>query len=139
MNQQINKMEEFLQKRFDERDREKEKENILYSNQKEIQEGLEIKVTDFYCKKCKCDYEDYRTTAITETDWTQPGKYIAYWQSKHRKCGQINRRWITDKQYDPYWFKSPKMKRDVGNYYRDMLQPHETGFEMLYQHKFNQQ
>lgn len=136
-NDQVRKLENFLEKRFEEREAAKLEEAYKYENQKDIQESLESRPTDFYCRRCKCDYEDYRTTGIVESDWINPGKYIAKWNSKH-KCGTWNIRYATDKHLDPYWTQSPKMKADQGNYYRDMIQPHETGFDMLYGTKFNQ-
>ena len=139
MNDQIEKLEQRLEKRFQQRDREKEIEYAKYENQKDVQEALQTPITDFYCKKCNCDYEDLNASPIIETDWTQKGKYLVYVNSKHKKCSTWNRRYATNKNLDPYWVKSPKMKRDQGNYYRDMIQPHESGFDMLYGRKFNQQ
>lgn len=137
MNEQTEKLEKFLENRWEERAKEKEREFDLYENLEEVKNGLESRLTDFYCTHCEEDYEDYRTTGVVETDWSKPGKFIAYWNSKH-SCGRWNRRLATNKHEDPYWFRSKKMALDKGNYYKDMIQPHESGFDMLYSYKFNQ-
>lgn len=121
----------------EERQRYKHAQGLSEDNENRIKEGLQMRVTDFYCKNCKCDYQDYRTTGVVETDWNIPGADVAYWNSKHRKCGRWNRRYITGKNNDPYWTRSPKMRRDRGNFYRDMIQPHESGFNLLYGRKLN--
>jgi len=134
MNDEVQRLTNRMQSRQEERDREQTRQGYLMENEKEIQEGLKARLSDFYCKKCKCDYEDYKSTGVVETDWTNEDKCIAFFNSRH-KCGQWNRRYITNKFTDPYWSRSPKMKRDRGNYYRDMVQPNQSGFEMLYGHK----
>lgn len=134
---EIEKLEKRLDKRFEERDKEATRQGYLAENEKEIQDGLKMRISDFYCKRCKCDYLDYKSTGVVESDWSNEDNCVAYWNSRHTKCGTWNRRLITNKRNDPYWVKSPKMKRDVGNYYRDMIQPNQSGFEMLYGKKIN--
>lgn len=131
------KLDKIYQERFDERDREKTKEGYQKENELEVNDGIKTPMTDFYCKRCKKDYDDYRTTYIIQNDWERIGKKSSFWKSKH-KCGQWNIRYVTDKSHDPYWTLSPKMKKDRGNYYRDMVQPDQSGFDMLFGHKFNQ-
>lgn len=134
MENEVTKLEKFLDKRFEERDQENHRQGLLYFNEKDIEEGLSTKITDFYCKNCKCDYEDWKVTPVVESDWTKEGKWLAYFKSKH-KCGTWNRRKITDKHTDEYWTRSSKMRRDVGNHYKDMIQPNQSGFDMLYGYK----
>lgn len=132
------RLDKIYQERFEERDREKTKEGYQKENELEVNDGIKTPLSDYYCKKCKKDYEDYRTTYLVQNDWERVGKKVSFWKSKHKPCGTWNIRYITDKLHDPYWTQSPKMKKDRGNYYRDMLQPSDSGFDMLYANKFNQ-
>lgn len=134
LNDQQKSLVEVIEKNQKAREQERQKQRLEIMNENEIKEGLKIPITNFWCDKCKVDYSDYKLTPIVESDWVKQEHHIAYWKSKH-KCGKWNRRYITDKKYDPYWVKSKKMKKDRGNYYRDMLQPSDSGFDMLYQHK----
>ena len=134
-NQEQQNLSDLVDEQFRQREVERQKSRLEMLNEQEIKEGLESRLTEFYCKKCKCDYRDYKLTPIVETDWVKEGLYIAYWKSKHKKCGTWNRRFITDRKYDPYWVKSPKMKKDRGNYYKDLVQPNQSGFEMLFSYK----
>lgn len=117
------------------REQEKQKQRLEIMNENEIKEGLQIPITDFWCDECEVDYSDYRLTPIVESDWVKKEYCVAYWKSRHNECGTWNRRYITDKKFDPYWVRSKKMKKDRGNYYRDMLQPNQSGFDMLYDYK----
>lgn len=136
-NEEQKYLAEVIDRQAKAREVERQKQRREIMNEKEIQEGLSIPMTAFYCKKCKVDYTDYKLTPIVESDWVKPEHAIAYWKSRHRPCKTWNRRYITDKKFDPYWTDSPKMKKDRGNYYRDMLQPNMSGFDMLYKHKSN--
>ena len=45
------------------------------------------------------------------------------------------KRLISHKLKDPFWKLSPSVIRDRARYRRDMIQPNETGFNMLYGNK----
>lgn len=133
-NDQQKELVDIIERNAKAREQERQKQRLEIMNEEEIKEGLKIPITAFWCDRCKVDYNDYKLTPIVESDWVKDEYQIAYWKSRH-KCGAWNRRYITDKKYDPYWVRSKKMKKDRGNYYRDMLQPSDSGFDMLYKSK----
>lgn len=97
---------------------------------KPIEEAKLVVVTDFWCETCKQDFKSMSVRQF-EVDWSHTSQYIAFYKTKCDK-GHWCIRLITDKQRDPYWYRSKAVFRDRGNYYKDTIQPHETGFNMLY-------
>lgn len=87
-------------------------------------------VTDFWCDKCREDFKSMSVREV-ETDWSNPSQYIAFYKSKCAK-GHWCIRLITDKQQDGFWQRSKKVAIDRGSYFADILQPFETGYNMLY-------
>jgi len=89
--------------------------------------------TDFWCDKCK---KDFKAQAIkqVEVDWSNTSQNIAYYKTKCFK-GHWCIRLITDRHRDEFWFKSRFVSLDRGNHFKDILQPHETGFNLMYGYK----
>lgn len=84
----------------------------------------------FFCVPCN---DDFAAEAIkqVETDWSNPSQRIAFYRAKCF-CGAWSIRLITDVHRDAYWFKSRRVHRDRGSHFADTLQPHETGFNIMY-------
>jgi len=95
-----------------------------------INEAKPFVLTEFYCQKCR---EDFKAQAIKEVeiDWSNSNQFIAFYKTKCFE-GHWCIRLITDKHRDGYWTKSKAVLRDRGVHYKDTIQPHETGFNMLY-------
>lgn len=118
------------QKRTDERTYFRDKGKLLEERNDLIKDAKPIIITDFWCKECQ---EDFKSMAIKEVeiDWSCPTQYIAFYKSKCEN-GHWCIRLITDKQRDGFWVRSRLCALDRGNHFKDTIQPHETGFNMLY-------
>lgn len=119
------KLENRLHKVWEDRDNEAMREAV----KKELEVDEEIPAQIFYCSKCKKDYFPKRIVKVEQQDWNTSGTF-RYWRSKH--CGIWNKRLITQKIKDKFFIKSPSMIRDRRRYKLDLLQPQETGFDMMY-------
>ena len=92
---------------------------------KEITLAKVVEIKDFWCNECE---EDFTTVGMKHIDsWTP----IAYYKTKH-ECGNWCMRHITDKHKDVYWFESMKVAKDKASHSVDMLQPHESNFQLMY-------
>lgn len=89
-----------------------------------------VTATDFYCVKCKKDFKSQAVKQI-ELDWTNSSQRIAFYKTKCFK-GHWCIRLITDRHKDGFFQKSRFVALDRGNHYADTVQPHETGFNLLY-------
>jgi hypothetical protein len=96
---------------------------------KELDINEDIPPQIFYCDVCDKDYFPRRIVKIEQDDWDNGGVY-RYWRSKH--CSKWHRRLINHKIKDKFWRKSPSVIRDRRLNSLDMIQPQETGFDMLY-------
>jgi hypothetical protein len=85
---------------------------------------------DFYCSDCNEDFVAI-TVKQVEMDWTNPLQNIAFYKVKH-PCGKWCIRYITDGLEDPYWMQSPRVARDRGEHYADLIQPFENNYNLLY-------
>lgn len=121
----IDRQEKRAEDRETHRNRSKqreERENI-------IKDAPDAVLQDFWCTRCG---KDFKAPAIkqVEIDWTNPRQHIAFYKTKH--CRTWTMRLITDKNRDPYWCRSKMIKAEQGKYYKDLIQPFETGFNLLY-------
>ena len=89
--------------------------------------------TDFWCDTCKKDFKSQAIKQV-EVDWSNTSQHIAYYKSKCEK-GHWCIRLITDKHRDGFWTRSRFCNLDKGKHFEDIVQPHETGFNLLYGHK----
>ncbi len=118
------------QKRADDRtyhrnqDKQKSERNDL------IKEAKIVIVTDFWCEMCKKDFKSMAIKQI-EIDWSCSEQNIAFYKTKC-ECGKWCIRLITDKERDAFWFRSKLVALDRGNHFADIIQPFETGFNLLY-------
>ena len=121
----IVKLENRLNKVWEQRDTESQRNEL----KKEYDVDEEIPAQIFYCKQCKKDYFPRRIVKVEQNDWNTGGTF-RFWRSKH--CGVWNVRLITQKIKDKFFIKSPSVRRDRRLHKLYMLQPQESGFNMLY-------
>ena len=118
--------------RNEHRDRQKSKDE----REELIRDTPGYVLTDFYCYECK---EDFKAQAIkeVEVDWSNPAQNVAFYRTKCFKGHWCQRR-ITDKHSDPYWMNSKAVAKDRGKNHNAILQPFETGYNLLYANKNKQ-
>ena len=122
----IERQDKRAQDRTLHRDREKEREEratLIASNK--IKETV-----DFHCSRCSDDFKGEAIKQV-EVDWSNETQHIAFYKTKCF-CGKWCIRLITDRHKDAYWFKSKNVARDRGRHHGDILQPFETGYNLLY-------
>lgn len=121
----IVKLENVLNRVWEQRDTDKQREEL----KRELEVDEDIPAQIFLCSRCGQDYFPQRVVKVEQQDWNTGGTF-RYWRSKH--CNVWNKRLITQKIKDPFFIKSPSVCRDRRRHLLDMLQPQETGFDMLY-------
>lgn len=106
------------------KDKAKQERNLL------IKDSKPIEILDFICFKCK---EEFKSMSVKEVeiDWTCPTQYIAFYKAKCNKDHWCIR-YITDKLNDPFWMNSARLAKDRDTYHKDIIQPHETNYNLLY-------
>lgn len=119
------KLENKLNKIWEDRDIEAQREVL----KKELDVDENIPASIFYCRVCKKDYFPKRIVKVEQQDWNTHGIF-RFWRSKH--CSIWNIRLITQKVNDKFFIKSPSVCRDRRLNKEALLQPGETGFDMLY-------
>lgn len=121
----IRELIEGQQKRAADRTYHQEIEKRRDQNLKDIKEFKDVELLDFYCTRCD---KDFIGRAKKQIDSWEP---IACYKIKHT-CGRWTMRRITDRLMDLYWFKSKKVAQDRGVGFNDLLQPFQSGYNMLY-------
>src|SRR3990167_9515364 len=84
--------------------------------------------------ECKEDFAHLAYKQV-ETDWSNTAQKIAFYKGVHEDCGTWAIRYITDRNADPYWMQSAQVARDRGKHFADILQPFESGFELMFGRK----
>ena len=126
----VEKLEKVLEKQWDKR----EVEEIRQAIKKERDVDETVAPMLFYCTECEHDYVPRKVTKIESDDWNL-NEPFRFWRSVHDNCQTPNIRLITDKVKDKFFIHSETIKRDRRLHKLDMLQPQETGFNMLYGNK----
>ncbi len=107
----------------------KEREAQKAENDSDIAAAKQVVLTDFWCDKGKKDFKAVAQLQV-ENDWTSMGKIASY----KTKC--FKRHWcarlVTDKLRDPYWQRSKAVRADRAKHSKDLIQPFEEGFNLLY-------
>lgn len=129
----IQELIEGQDKRARDRQQHRDKEALAADRGKEIASSKRRETMAFYCRKCKLDFLA-ETIREDEPDWGDPSAMLSFYRTKCFE-GHWCIRLALDKWYDPYFRLSPKVARDRGEHARDIIQPHETGYELLYGHK----
>ncbi len=117
----IEKQEKRSSERTEWQERKKQEDAFA----KELAGYKDIELLDYWCDHCRVDFVARAHKQIDSWD------NIAYYKMKHR-CGTWCIRRITDRQSDAYFFRSRKVAYDRGNATLDMLQPFQTGFNLMY-------
>jgi len=124
-----------------ERQEVRSKDKIIHQNRvkeqaerdKDIQMAKRLEVTEFWCDVCSEDFAELAWKQV-ETDWSNTAQRIAFYKSKH-ECGNWCIKHITDKFNDPYWSESLQVANDRGKHHNDLIQPFESGYQLLYGRK----
>jgi len=125
------RLAEYAEMRMSELGRIEQNYEDMHGRDREIAKHSEFSVMDFWCRKCRKE----RTGLGEKVVVTWNGEKSAWYQS-WGLCHRL-RRHITDKLDDPYWKESPKLKKERATYFKDMLQPGQEGFDLLYSNKIN--
>lgn len=118
------------QKRSDDRNYHRDKEKEREERGKLIKDSRMMVATDFWCEGCKKDFKSMAVLQV-ESDWSCSGQDIAFYKTKCY-CGKWCIRFVTDKNKDAYWIKSRTVRAEQGKYANDLIQPYQTGFNLLY-------
>ena len=129
----IRELIENQEKKSDNRTYHRNKEKEKEEREALIKDAKLVVMTDFWCTQCQKDFKSVAIRQI-EQDWSNETQRIAFYKSKH-DCGKWVMRLITDKFRDGFWTQSKNIARDRGVFFADTIQPHETGFNMLYGRK----
>ncbi len=127
----INDLIEKQERRSEDRQMHKDRIAQLEEREKLIADAKPRAHTDFYCSRCAMDFSGNAILQI-EVDWTNENQRLAFYKLKHRNCGNWCIRLVTDKHRDPFWFRSRRVARERQQYFKDTVQPHEDGFNLLY-------
>lgn len=95
-----------------------------------IADNKDFDIKDFYCTACRKDFVG-AAWKQEEVDWANPTQTIAFYKTKCW-CGKWCIRYITDKPFDPYFALSRRLAMERTKHVNDILQPFETGFNLMY-------
>jgi hypothetical protein len=129
----IRELIEAQEKRTADRNYHRERIKDGEERQKVLSDSKLVCVTDFWCNRCQKDFKALTIREI-QNDWNTE-ELIAFYRTKCRTCENWTTRLITDKHKDGFWSQSRNIALDRGRNYNDMIQPHMTGFNLLYNHK----
>lgn len=118
------------EKRSEDRTYHRDKAKLAQERLDEIKDAKIKETKQFWCSACR---EDFIAESIKEVeiDWSCPTQYVAFYRTKCFR-GHWCMRLITDKYKDAFWFKSRRTKADQGSHSLDLLQPHQTGYNIMY-------
>jgi hypothetical protein len=126
---QVDKLERLVDRNTNERAKDKEEKDRKYDRERLIADSKDNVTSAYWCSKCKKDYQAPSRRFI-ETDWNT-GDNIAYYVS-HCPKRHINKRFITDRLFDPYYRSSRMLQVQRIDYQKDLIQPFQSGYNMLY-------
>ena len=129
----IRKLIERQEKKSDDRTRHRNSNKEIAERQEEIDKAKPHDVIEFFCTHCQEDFAHLAHKQV-ETDWSNTNQKIAFYKGKH-DCGYWAIRHITDKFMDAYWFESLQVARDRGEHHDSLLQPFESGYQLLFGRK----
>lgn len=118
------------EKRSNDREYHRNRIKDLEDRDSLIADSQLVTLTDFYCQRCRKDFKSQAVKQV-ETDWTNAQQRIAFYKTKCFR-GHWCQRLITDRHKDGFWQRSKLVALDRGHNFAATIQPHETGFNMLY-------
>lgn len=118
------------EKRTADRNYHREQAKEMGEREALIADAKPVCLTDFWCSDCQ---KDFKSVAIkqVEIDWSNTKQNIAFYKTKCF-CGKWAIRFITDKNRDGYWVRSRAVGADRGKFHNDLIQPHQSGFNLLF-------
>lgn len=126
----IRELFEQQDRRVEDRQYHRDRIKNLEERQDQIKEAKTFIFSDFYCRTCKTDFKSQAVKQVEE-DWSDSSQQVAFYKTKCFK-GHWCIRLITDRHKDAFWSKSRFVNLDRGNHANDVIQPYETGFNLLY-------
>jgi hypothetical protein len=129
----IRELIEGQEKRTADRNFHRERQKTREERDNLIKDSKMVVVTDFYCNTCRKDFKSIAIKQV-EIDWSNSTQDVAFYKTKCDK-GHWCLRHITDKDRDGFYIRSKLSRLDQGHHYADILQPFQTGYELLYSNK----
>jgi hypothetical protein len=129
----IKSLKDRADRKFKERKNHEDSKKLENERESDIAEAKQSMMKDFWCDECGIDIT-LLAQKVVESDWTNKSQRIAYYVGQC-PCGCILRRRITDSWSDPYYLVSDSLNKQRTDNYKDIVQPWESGYNMLYGHK----
>lgn len=120
-------------KRANDRTYHREKAKQRAERDELINDAHMLTLTDFFCEECQEDFKDFALKQV-EVDWSNSTQHIAFYRTRCDN-GHYCIRYITDRHMDPFFQRSKEMAHQRATHAEDIIQPHETGFNLLYGRK----
>lgn len=108
----------------------RDRQKAMEEREDYIRDAKPAALVEFWCQHCKADFIA-QTMLEIEIDLSNEKQRIAFYRTKHW-CGRWCIRHVTDRDRDPYWFRSRKVRADRRRHHNDVLQPFEEGYNLLY-------
>ena len=84
----------------------------------------------FWCDKCRIDFDN---DAILRNNG------LAKWfETKCPKCRERSIRYADNPKEDPYYQKSEKIKRQLYQFSKDLIQPNDPKYQMYYKKQYDE-
>ena len=83
----------------------------------------------FWCDRCKKDFDDNFTL--------RSNRYAKWFETRHKKCREICIRYADFPQKDPYFYKSLKVKRQMLEFAKELIQPGDPRYRMYYKKQYD--
>lgn len=125
----VRELIERQERRVDDRNRHRQREKDRAERDGIIADSKAVVLTEFWCGRCRVDYRRLAYRQV-EQDWNADQR-IAFYKAKCRR-GHWGIRLITDRSRDVFFQRSRLVAQDRGVYAKDILQPFETGYNMVY-------
>lgn len=133
MHPHIRMLIEGQEKKTKDRNLHRDKAKEYAERQEEIDRYKAVDIIEFFCSNCQEDFANIAHKQV-EIDWSNTSQNIAFYKGVH-DCGEWAIRHITDRYSDPYWLESLQVARDRGEHHNDLIQPFESGYNLLYGRK----
>lgn len=111
----------------------RDNESANQDRAKELASLERRQVMPFWCRLCARELHA-ETILEVERGWENPDVPVAFYRTKC-EAGHWCIRHGLDKGRDPYFERSRSVARDRGEHAADVLQPWESGYDMLYGRK----
>ena len=80
---------------------------------------------DFFCTDCQEDKENLKCDLISN-------RWVKWYQTKCPDCDRRLIRYKTNNKIDPYYYRSPKVKKIRVLLEKDLIQPSDPRFKKVY-------